>query len=54
MSEGVSEVAVAMARNDGEYVAVPLYKGHPGTSVFGAARPPPQSRNEQISPVPGM
>jgi hypothetical protein len=37
----------------GEYVAVPTYPSQPGTVVFGGARPPPQSRNEQISPVPG-
>jgi len=23
---------------------VPVYPGHPGTVVFGGARPPPQSR----------
>jgi len=32
---------------------VPLYSGHPGTSVFGGAVPPPQSRKSQSSPVPG-
>lgn len=30
-----------------------MYCGHPGTSVFGGARPPPQSRGSQSSPVPG-
>ena len=34
-------------------MAVPLYRGQPGTSVLGGARPPPQSRGAQISPVPG-
>jgi hypothetical protein len=34
-------------------VSVPVYWGHPGTSVFGGARPPPQSRGSQISPVSG-
>ena len=33
-------------------VSVPLYAGHPGM-VFGGARPPPQSRGSQISPVRG-
>lgn len=47
------DVAVARARNSGEYVSVPEYAGQPGTVVFGGARPPPQSRNLQISPVPG-
>lgn len=47
------EVSVAIGRKFGEYVAVPEYCGQPGTSVFGGARPPPQSRNEHISPVPG-
>jgi hypothetical protein len=37
----------------GEYVAVPEYSGQPGTVVIGGAIPPPQSRKEQISPVPG-
>lgn len=37
----------------GEYVAVPAYCGHPGTVVLGGARPPPQSRRLQSSPVPG-
>jgi hypothetical protein len=32
---------------------VPLYCGHPGTSVFGGARPPPQSRKSHSSPVLG-
>lgn len=34
-------------------MAVPEYKGQPGTVVNGAPAPPPQSRNEHISPVPG-
>ena len=34
-------------------MAVPLYWGQPGTSVLGGARPPPQSRMSQSSPVPG-
>lgn len=34
-------------------VSVPVYIGHPGTSVLGGARPPPQSRGSQISPVSG-
>ncbi len=34
-------------------VSVPVYRGHPGTSVFGGARPPPQSKGSQISPVNG-
>lgn len=37
----------------GEYVAVPEYSGQPGTVVIGGAIPPPQSRKEHISPVPG-
>lgn len=39
--------------NDGLYVAVPSYAAQPGTVVLGGALPPPQSRNAQISPVPG-
>jgi hypothetical protein len=48
-------VSAAPAKDmySGEYVAVPTYPSQPGTVVFGGARPPPQSRNEQISPVPG-
>lgn len=34
-------------------MAVPLYNGQPGTSVFGGAIPPPQSRKSHSSPVPG-
>lgn len=34
-------------------VAVPVYKGQPGWSYLGGARPPPQSGKLQISPVPG-
>lgn len=34
-------------------VRVPEYKGQPGTSVLGGARPPPQSSRSQISPVSG-
>lgn len=34
-------------------MAVPEYSGQPGTVVMGGAIPPPQSRNEHISPVPG-
>lgn len=33
--------------------SVPLYWGHPGTSVRGGARPPPQSRPPQSSPLLG-
>jgi hypothetical protein len=40
-------------RKSGEYVAVPSYCAQPGTVVLGGARPPPQSRNEQISPESG-
>lgn len=32
---------------------MPEYCGQPGTVVLGGARPPPQSRNSQSSPVPG-
>lgn len=32
---------------------MPEYATHPGTVVLGGARPPPQSRNSQISPVSG-
>lgn len=50
-------VAEAAAPNPGkklgEYVAVPAYCGQPGTVVLGGARPPPQSRKSQSSPVPG-
>jgi hypothetical protein len=34
-------------------VSVPVYNGHPGTLVFGGARPPPQSKGSQIWPVSG-
>lgn len=34
-------------------MAVPEYRGQPGTLVLGGARPPPQSRKSQSSPVPG-
>lgn len=51
-------VAVALAppkpgRKLGLYEAVPTYAAQPGTVVLGGARPPPQSRGAQISPVPG-
>lgn len=46
-------VVATSSKYDGEYVAVPEYNGHPGTSVFGRAVPPPQSRNWHSSPVPG-
>lgn len=45
--------AAKFGRNDGVTVAVPVYPAQPGTVVFGGARPPPQSRKLQISPVPG-
>jgi hypothetical protein len=45
--------APKFARKDGVTVAVPSYPAQPGTVVFGGAVPPPQSRNEHISPVPG-
>ena len=32
---------------------MPVYCGQPGTEYFGGARPPPQSRKSQSSPVPG-
>jgi hypothetical protein len=32
---------------------VPEYNGHPGTSVRGGARPPPQSLGSQTSPLRG-
>lgn len=44
---------IVTAKNSGEYVAVPEYNGQPGTSVFGGAPPPPQSRNWHSSSVPG-
>jgi hypothetical protein len=55
---GAAVVAVlSAAPNPGKYdgvtVSVPLYPAHPGWVVLGGARPPPQSRKEQISPVPG-
>jgi len=52
---GVEVVAAAPnpGRKLGEYVAVPAYCGQPGTVVLGGARPPPQSRKSQSSPVPG-
>jgi len=34
-------------------VAVPAYRLQPGTVVLGGARPPPQSRISQSSPVSG-
>lgn len=40
-------------RKLGVGVAVPEYRGHPGTPVLGGARPPPQSGAEQISRVSG-
>ncbi|KAL3428395.1 hypothetical protein PVAG01_01904 [Phlyctema vagabunda] len=40
-------------RKLGEYVAVPAYCGQPGTVVLGGARPPPQSRGSQTSPLEG-
>lgn len=39
-------------RKLGVTVSVPVYRGQPGT-LFGGARPPPQSTNSQSSPVPG-
>lgn len=44
---------VAGLMNEGEYVSVPEYCGHPGTVVLGGARPPPQSRKSHTSPEPG-
>ena len=32
---------------------MPEYAAQPGTVVLGGARPPPQSRNSQVSPVSG-
>jgi len=46
VKQGMKEASVARVR-------VPLYKGQPGTLVLGGARPPPQSRGSQISPVLG-
>lgn len=40
-------------RKLGVGVAVPEYRGHPGTPVLGGARPPPQSGTEQTSRVSG-
>ena len=37
----------------GVTVSEPWYSGHPGTVDLGGARPPPQSRSEQISSVSG-
>jgi len=48
-------LAVKQGRNEGSVLrnSVPVYAGQPGTFVFGGARPPPQSRGSQISPVSG-
>lgn len=45
--------APKLGRKLGLYEAVPTYAAQPGTVVLGGARPPPQSRGAQISPVPG-
>lgn len=39
--------------NEGEYVSVPSYRGHPGTVVLGGALPPPQSSSLHTSPESG-
>jgi hypothetical protein len=52
-AEAPVSCALKPAKNRGEYVAVPSYAAHPGTVVFGGARPPPQSRGSQISPDVG-
>jgi hypothetical protein len=44
---------VKHGRYEADDVKVPEYNGHPGTVVLGGARPPPQSRGSQISPVSG-
>jgi hypothetical protein len=41
-------------RKLGVTVAVPVYPAQPGRVVAGGARPPPQSRKAQISPVSWM
>lgn len=53
VEETAAEPVSKPAKKLGVTVAVPEYKGQPGTVVMGGAIPPPQSRNEQISPVPG-
>lgn len=46
-----SGVGVGRSMNLWEYVSVPVYAAHQGTSNFGGARPPPQSAFSQTSPV---
>jgi hypothetical protein len=53
VEETTAEPSLKPGRKLGEYVAVPEYSGQPGTVVAGGPLPPPQSRKEQISPVPG-
>ena len=53
VEETAAEASSNPAKKLGVTVAVPEYNGQPGTVVMGGAIPPPQSRNEQISPVPG-
>lgn len=59
VSSAALDVAVVVGasgsavRKLGVGVAVPEYRGQPGTPVLGAARPPPQSGTVHISSVSG-
>jgi hypothetical protein len=49
-AEGVQQESVDLVET---YTSVPLYAGHPGTSVLTGPRPPPQSSKSHTSPLEG-
>lgn len=53
MVAGAATEGVQQERYEVVRTAVPEYRGHPGTSVLGGARPPPQSSGSHTSPVFG-